>query len=52
MSEQLLFVGTYEIPAGEYEAWKQANQEMMDFVRAHEPRVLGFWTMPTPTRRK
>jgi len=50
MAERLLFVGTYEIPSGEYEAWQRANQEMMEFVRANEPRVLGFWNYANAER--
>lgn len=43
MTGPLLFVGTYEIPPGQFEAWQQANRDMLTFMREHEPRVLGFW---------
>ncbi len=44
MSEQVLFVGTYDIPEGSFGEFKQANREMTEFARANEPRVLSFNT--------
>jgi hypothetical protein len=44
MSEQLLFVGTYAIPEGKLEEFITANQEMTEFARGNEPRLISFTT--------
>ncbi len=42
MSECVLFVGTYEIPAGQADAFRAQAQAMTELVRDREPRVLAI----------
>ena len=44
MPQQLIFVGTYAIPAVRLEEFKAANIAMGDFVRANESRILSWHT--------
>jgi hypothetical protein len=44
MSGPIVFVGTYSIPEGKFEEWKQANADMTEFVEASEPRVIAMGT--------
>jgi predicted metallo-beta-lactamase superfamily hydrolase len=44
MSGPIVFVGTYRIPEGKLEEWKQGNREMTEFVEANEPRVIAMHT--------
>ncbi|MGD8998645.1 MAG: hypothetical protein PVH80_11105 [Anaerolineae bacterium] len=44
MSEHLVFVGTYAIQEGTYDAFDAANKEMADFVEANEPRLISWHT--------
>ncbi len=44
MSENLVFVGTYSIPAGKLDEFKAVNTAMGDFVRANEPRIISWDT--------
>jgi hypothetical protein len=44
MSGPIVFVGTYRIPEGKLEEWKQGNREMTEFVEVNEPRVIAMHT--------
>jgi hypothetical protein len=44
MAEELIFVGTYAIPEGVFDAFDVANEEMRDFVEANEPRLISWHT--------
>jgi hypothetical protein len=38
----LIFVGTYDIPAGSIDDWHSAIREMSAFVEANVPRLIAF----------
>lgn len=42
MSECVLFVGTYEIPTGQADAFRLQARVMTDLVREREPRVIAI----------
>lgn len=42
MSEAVLFVGTYRIPAGGADAFYAQSAAMTEFIRDHEPRVIAI----------
>jgi hypothetical protein len=42
MSESVLFVGTYAIPEGGVDAFREQVERMTALVREHEPRVLAI----------
>jgi hypothetical protein len=44
MANELIFVGTYAIPEGTYDAFDAANAQMGDFIRTHEPRIISWHT--------
>jgi hypothetical protein len=44
MSEHLVFVGTYAIQEGTFDAFDAAYKEMGDFVEANEPRLISWHT--------
>jgi hypothetical protein len=44
MPQQLIFVGTYAIPADRLKKFKDVNVAMGDFVHANEPRILSWHT--------
>jgi hypothetical protein len=48
MSQHVVFVGTYEIPDGKLDEWKAAIQDMTEFVRENEPRLLRFNSYANP----
>jgi hypothetical protein len=42
MPECVLFVGTYEIPAGQVDAFRAQARVMTELVRDREPRVIAI----------
>jgi hypothetical protein len=52
MSEQILFVGTYEIPDGALDEFLAGNQEMSEFVKANEPRLVSRHTYLSSDQRE
>lgn len=42
MAGNVTFVGTYALPEDRFEEWDAAIREMVDFVKAHAPRLVSF----------
>lgn len=44
MSKHVIFVGTYEIPNGEFDDFFAAYRDMSEYVKANEPRLVSRHT--------